>query len=122
MAVSMTDKLRLEVPVITEGTAPVLAQADAVLVRALNAVEVECLPENIPQHLVADISALHTVADSIYVRDLVVTEGVRIMTEPDHVVFSVTLSRAAEAEEVEEEVSADEVEVVGRGKKEEEEE
>jgi large subunit ribosomal protein L25 len=116
-AVSMTETLRLHVPVIHEGTALALTNADVVLVRNLDTVEVECLPQDIPNHLSANLSGLQTVEDAIYVKDLAVPPGVEIITDPDHVVFSLTLARAAaEEEEAPEAVEAGEVEVVAKGK------
>ncbi len=117
-AVSMTEKLRLNVAVIHEGTAPAMSNQDVVLVRNMDTVEVECLPGDIPQHLVADLSKLMSIHDEIAVKDLVVPSGIKILAEPDQVLFSLTMSRAA----VEEEVaptgvpSPDEVEVVAKGK------
>jgi large subunit ribosomal protein L25 len=116
-AVSMTEKLRLDVPIVPEGTAPAMANPDVVLVRAMDAVEIECLPTDIPSRLVADLSQLKNLHDEILVRDLAVPAGVKIMAAADHVVFSLTLSRAGTVEEVEAEAPApDEVEVVAKGK------
>lgn len=120
-AVSMTQKLRLDVPVEPHGVAPVTEDSDLVLVRVMNSVEIECLPADIPSHLTADMSKLKTVDDSILAGDLVMPEDVRLVTEPDQVVFAVTVSRAAVEEEeveeeLEEEIAPDEVEVIAKGK------
>ncbi len=115
--VSMTEKIRLHVPIEQRGAAPVLENPDIVLVRQMDTVEIECLPADIPAHLVADISRLVTLDDEVLVGHLEVPAGVRVLTEPDHVVFSVTPSRAAAVEEAEAaEVSPEEVEVVAKGK------
>jgi large subunit ribosomal protein L25 len=115
--VSMTQKLRLHVPLEQQGTAPVMSNPDMVLVRQLDTIEIECLPADIPGHLIADISTLKTVDDELLVSDLVLPPGVRLLTDPKHVVFSVTLSRAGlEEEAAEEVVVAEEVEVVAKGK------
>lgn len=115
--VSMTEKIRLHVPIEQEGTAPVLENPDIVLVRQMDTVEIECLPADIPAHLVADISRLVTLDDEVLVGHLQVPPGVRVLTEPDHVIFSVTPSRAAAVEEAEAaEVSPEEVKVVAKGK------
>ena len=122
LAVSMTEKVKLHVPVVHEGHAPVMTNLDMVLVRGLDNVEVECLPGDIPEHLVADLSTLLTVDDEILVKELKVPAGVKVLTDGDHVVYAVTLSRAG-AEEVAAEVetaSPDEVEVVTKRKPKEE--
>lgn len=121
LAVSMTKKVRLDVAVIHQGQAPVLADQDMVLVRVLDTVEIECLPGDIPEHLVADLTKLVTVDDEVLVKDLVAPSSVKVLTEGDHVVFSVTASRAAlEEEAAEEAASPAEVEVVTKRKPKEE--
>ena len=115
--VSMTEKLRLHIPIEQDGTAPVLSNPDMVLVRRMDTIEVECLPADIPAHLVADMSKLETVDDDLLVGDLRLPAGVRLMTDPTHIVFSVTMSRAAAEEEAAEAaVATEEVEVVAKGK------
>jgi large subunit ribosomal protein L25 len=122
LAVSMTEKVKLHVPVVHEGHAPVMTNLDMVLVRGLDHVEVECLPGDIPEHLVADLSTLLTVDDEILVKELKVPAGVKVLTEGDHVVYAVTLSRAGAVEEAvePETASPDEVEVVTKRKPKEE--
>jgi large subunit ribosomal protein L25 len=122
LAVSMTEKVKLHVPVVHEGQAPVMTNLDMVLVRGLDNVEVECLPGDIPEHLVADLSTLLTVDDEILVKELKVPAGVKVLTEGDHVVYAVTLSRAGAVEEAvePEAASPDEVEVVTKRKPKEE--
>ncbi len=123
MAVSMTEKIRMEVAVVPTGHGPILETPDAVLVRALDAVEIECLPGDIPEHLVADLSKLATLDDEVLVKDLAVPDGVKVLTDGSYVVYSVTLSRAGleeEAAEGAETPSADEVEVVTKRKPKEE--
>jgi large subunit ribosomal protein L25 len=119
LAVSLTEKLRVTVPVEQHGVAPVLTSGDFILVRVADNIEIECLPTDIPNHILADISKLETVNDEVLARDLVLPESVRLVTEPEHVIFAVAISRAAtEAEEtaVEGEEETTEVEVIAKGK------
>jgi large subunit ribosomal protein L25 len=122
LAVSMTEKVRLHVSVIHGGQAPILAKPDMVLVRLMDSIEVECLPGDIPEHMVADLSTLATVDDEVLVKDLKVPAGVKVLTEGDHVVFAITMSRAAVEEEaaVAEKPNPEEVEVVTKRKPKEE--
>lgn len=117
LAVSMTQKVRMEVRVVQEGVAPILSNQDMVLVRNMDTIMIECLPGDIPEHLVANLAKLVTMDDEVLVSDIVAPAGVKILTEGDHVVFAVTPSRAAvEEEEVTEAPKADEVEVVAKRK------
>jgi large subunit ribosomal protein L25 len=116
-AVSMTEKLRLHVPIIHEGDAPAMKlNGDLVLVRNLDAVEIECLPADIPNHLVADLTKLQSEDDEVLASDLTVPNGVKVLTAHDHVIFSLTLSRAGTLDETEEGAAAAEPEVVIKGK------
>ena len=123
LAVSMTEKVRVNVPVMAEGHPPaVTASGELVLVRSLDSVEVECLPGDIPEHILADMSTLQTVHDEIRVRELKAAQGVKVLNDPEQVVFAITMSRAAAVEEaLEGAPSAEDVEVVKKGKKDEDE-
>jgi large subunit ribosomal protein L25 len=123
LAVSMTELLRLEVPVVTEGTAPAMEIPGLVMTRVLDQVEIECLPGDIPSHLTVDLSKLQTIEDTIYVRDLVVPQGIRVLVDPDRVLISLTVAEAMAEEEAAEAEAEEvgEVEVIARGRREEEE-
>ncbi len=112
LQVSMREKLKVGVPLVLTGEAPVLDTAGAVVIQDLEQLEVECLPADIPSRIDVDVSGLLSAAQSIHVRDLRVPAGVTVLADPDVVVVSVTV-RVAE-EEAGEAVAADEVPVVGR--------
>jgi large subunit ribosomal protein L25 len=124
LEVSMTEVLRSQVYLEIVGISPAIRDLDGVLVTGMDEVEVECLPQNLPERIVVDISGLKEIGDGIYVRDLNVPEGVEILEESDTMVVLVTAQAAVEEEAApeEEEVLAEEPEVVERGRKEEEEE
>jgi large subunit ribosomal protein L25 len=122
LAVSMTERVRLHVPVVHVGHAPIMSNQDVVLVRGLDNVEIECLPGDIPEHLAADLSKLVGLDDELQVKDLIVPAGVKVLTDPEHNIFAVTLSRAAAEEEpaAAEAAAPAEVEVVTKRKPKEE--
>lgn len=125
LAVSMTEELRSQVFLDVIGVSPAISEFDGVLVKGLDEVEVECLPQDLPERIVVDISGLNEIGDGIYVRDLSIPEGVKILDDPDTMVILVTAQAAVEEEEVveeEEEVLEEEPEILERGRKEEEEE
>ena len=88
----------------------------------VRAVEVECLPGDIPPVIEVDVTLLD-IGDSLRVRDLKVSPEVKVITHPEEIVVSViSPAREEVVETEEEEVSPEEVEVVGEKKEEEEEE
>jgi large subunit ribosomal protein L25 len=124
LAVSMTEKLRSQVYIEIVGLAPAIKDFSGVLVTGFDEVEVECLPQDLPERLVVDVSGLAKIGDGIYVRDLAVPEGVKILEEPDTMVALIAAQAAVEEEvaPVVEEVVTEEPEVIEHGKIEEEEE
>jgi large subunit ribosomal protein L25 len=122
--VSMTETLRTKVGVQLIGEAPVIDAFDAIIINGLEELEVECLPQDLPERIVVDISTLANVGDAIYVRDIKVSGKVEILDDMDEMIV---LAASTYEEEVEEEVEEitegdEEPEVIERGKKEEDEE
>lgn len=124
LAVSMTEKLRSQVYLEIVGLAPAIKDFSGVLVTGFDEVEVECLPQDLPERIVVNVSGLAKIGDGIYVRDLAVPAGVKILEEPDTMVALIAAQAAVEEEVVPvvEEGIEEEPEVVEHGKKEEEEE
>jgi large subunit ribosomal protein L25 len=96
--VSLTEKMTVPVPIALTGTAPV-TDLDGIVVQALDRVDVECLPGDIPQHIEADISGMAGFDAQIHVRDLPVPGNVTVLTDGDLLVASVTRQTAVEEEE-----------------------
>jgi large subunit ribosomal protein L25 len=98
LVVSLTEKVRAEVSVIMEGKAPVVANSGGLLVTNLERVEVESLPQDLPQHFVIDVSGLVDFGDGIHVRDLNVPANVTVLTDADELIV-VASAPVSEAEE-----------------------
>jgi large subunit ribosomal protein L25 len=122
MAVSMTEKIKVQVPVVLVGESPAVQRGEGVLVHAINNVEIECLPGDLIDAIRVDVSMLDKVDAQIVVRDLKAFAGVEILAEPDEMVVRVTPVREEKVEEVVPVAAeaAAEVEVIEKGKKEEE--
>jgi large subunit ribosomal protein L25 len=117
-ALSLTEKTHVKVGIELTGIAPAVKAYGAVLVTPLTELEVECLPQEMPERVVVDISGLAEIGDAIHVKDLNLPGEVEILTDPDEVIVSATAARAEEVAPVAEEEAA-EPEVVKGGKKEE---
>ena len=101
-AVNMRQKVTTTVPVHFEGEAPGL-KTGGVFMHNVQHINVEALPDELPEFLIADISTLE-VGDNIHVRDLVVPAGVTVLDAEDEIVASV-VPPAKEEEVVEEEAA-----------------
>jgi large subunit ribosomal protein L25 len=118
--VSMTEKLRTSVGIELVGTAPAVKDFNAILINGLDELEVECLPQDLPERIVVDISGLTKIGDGIHVRDIHVSDKVEILDEADEMIVLATAAHEEAAEEVAVGEGAEEPEVIERGKKEEE--
>jgi large subunit ribosomal protein L25 len=123
LAVSMSEKLRSQVYIEIVGLSPAIKDFNGVLMTGMDEIEVECLPKDLPERIVVDVSKLVKIGDGIYVHDLAIPEGVKVLEDPETMVALIT-SQAAEEEVAPaiEEAVGEEPEVIEHGKKEEEEE
>jgi large subunit ribosomal protein L25 len=118
--VSMTEKLRTNVGLEFQGESPAVKELMGVLVTVMESLEVECLPQDLPNQIVADLSTLEEIGDSLYVRDISLPPNVELISDIDGLVVVISPPAAEEIEEVEEvEITEEEPEVIERGKEEE---
>lgn len=103
--VTTDEVLRANVPIVLEGN-PEGAKFGGVLEQVAYEVEVECLPLDLPQHLVVDVSHLG-LNESITVGDIQLPEGVKVHTAAEGTVASVKSIREEVAvEEADEDLVA----------------
>ncbi|HZU86261.1 MAG TPA: 50S ribosomal protein L25 [Anaerolineaceae bacterium] len=117
--VSLTEKIRAKVGIQVIGLAPAVKDFNGVLVNGIGEIEVEALPQDLPERITIDTSKLNRIGDGIYVRDLPAMDKVEILSDPDEMLVIITGSAEEAVEEVA--VAVEEPEVIEKGKKEEEE-
>jgi large subunit ribosomal protein L25 len=103
--ISMTEKVTTKVGIELTGTAPAVKEFSAVIVTVLNELEVECMPQDLPARVVIDISGLTEVGAGIHVRDIFISDQVKILDNPDE---TIVVASATRAEKVVEEAPAEE--------------
>jgi large subunit ribosomal protein L25 len=94
-------------------------KAGNILVKVMDEIEVEALPENLPHSLEVDLSIMLTIEDSVKVSDIKVPANVTVKAESDEVVAAV-VAPEEEKEDTGPINVAEMVEVEKKGKKEEE--
>jgi large subunit ribosomal protein L25 len=103
LRISMEARLKVHVPVETRGEPIGVKQQGGTLELVQRDVEVECLPGDIPDEFVVDVSEL-VIGKGIRVSDLQVdTTRVKILAEPDQVLVHVVPPRKVEEEKPAEE-------------------
>ena len=105
-ALSMTTVMRAAVPIHVIGEAPAVAEFDGLVMNNLEAIDVECLPDDLPPRLDVDISELRELHASVHVRDLTIPSGVTVLTPEDTTVVTI-LPPQLEPEEPEAEEAAE---------------
>jgi large subunit ribosomal protein L25 len=101
----------------------------AVVVTGISELEIECLPQDMPERIEVDATVLVDMESAIYVRDLDLPDTYDVLTDPDELIAGVTYVTIEEEEEEEEEegelaelLDEDvEPEVIEKGKREDEE-
>lgn len=90
LRVRADQEIDAEVQLEFTGEAPVVKEQGGVLVMTLNAIEVRCLPSQLPEKITVDLSSLNDFSDSIHVKDIPVPSGVQVLTSEESVAVSVT--------------------------------
>ena len=108
-AVSMDQMIEAEVPLEPTGTAERVKTFGGLLEQSLRALEIECLPKDLPDVITVDVSHLN-IGDAIHVREISLPEGVTTRVPADLTVFSVLAPVVEEAPAAE--VAATEPEVI----------
>lgn len=96
--VSMTHELRAEVPLVLVGEAPAAKRLDAMILREMDRLPVECLPNDLPLEIEVNIETLAEVDDAIHVRDLVLPPRVTTPVDPDEIVVHALAPKLMAAE------------------------
>lgn len=116
-AISLTETIRAEVSLHFHGLAPAIKEFSAAIVNNMEHVEVEALPNDLPERIEVDLSVLVKIGDAIHVRDLVIPSGVTLLSDVDDMVAVATATHEEAAEVLPEVIEPD---VIEKGKKEEE--
>ncbi len=117
--IDLTRKLRLHIPIHVTGEAKGVKQQGGVLDVVTKSVEIECIPDDIPDQFDIDVTEL-MIGNAIRVAGLPVKEGIRILTAGDAVIAHVVGIKEETAAEPAAAAAVAEPEVAKKGKKEEE--
>ncbi len=124
--VAMDKLLQVMIPIVVQGEPTGVKQQGGVLEHIRREIEIECLPGDIPENVVIDVSEL-MLHQGVRVRDLVTNPKWKPVSDPDLMLVHVIMPKAEEAPAPAEAAAAAatatpaEPEVIKKGKKEEEE-
>jgi large subunit ribosomal protein L25 len=104
--INKSEKIRMAVPIVLVGDAPVLKLKNNIIEQIMTELEVECLPGDLPPQIDVDLSVLVEINQAVFVRDLRLKEGIAISASPEQIIVKVSTI----AEEKEEAAPVAEVE------------
>lgn len=119
---NLKEEIEVMVPLVFKGEAPAVKELAGTLVKHIHEIEVKALPQNLPHEIPVDVNSLTNLEDNISIKELILSQGVKIDRDPEDLVASVVSPEKVEEElekPVEEKV--EEVERVEEKKEEKEE-
>lgn len=105
LAVEADEKVAIEVEVILKGLPIGVDKRGGTLVKTRSSVEIACLPNDIPEYLVLDVSALD-VGDALHIGDANLPEKFSLVTPARTTVATVSASRETIKQMIEEKKAA----------------
>jgi len=95
-AVSRDHAITAVIPVEPIGEANGVKNFGGLLEQNLRTLEIECLPQDLPEIISVDVSALN-IGDAIHIKDIKLPEGVKATHDPELTVFIVAAPKVEEA-------------------------
>lgn len=115
-AVSLTEKIKANVPLELTGESPAVTNNIGLLLQPIDEVEVEALPTDLPEQITVDVAGLAEIDQQITVGELPAPKGVEILTDKEEVVVKVAPLVSEEAQkEAEEEAAKEAAEAAAEG-------
>jgi large subunit ribosomal protein L25 len=94
--VRMDEEIETEVELEYVGEAPAVKELGGVLVKNIDAIEVKCLPADLPSSITVDISSLKTFEDRITLGDLNISKKIELSIDLETVIALVSEPRSEE--------------------------
>ena len=118
--IDLSKNLKVKVPIATHGDPKGVKTQGGLLEILTREVEVECLPSNIPDHIVVEVGELE-LGQAVRVRDLPATDQYRVVSDLERILAHVIIIKHEEPKPAEaavegEAVVAAEPEVIKKGK------
>lgn len=98
--VNLKEKVKSAMPLEIVGEPKAVTEKIGLLMNILSEIEVEALPEDLPEHIEVNVEHLAAVDDQITVADLKVPAGVEVLTDATQVVSKIDELVSKEAQEL----------------------
>jgi len=115
LQISLREKVKADVPLHLVGLAPAVDTLGGILMHGLDHVSVEALPTEVPSFIEVDVTSLAEINQALHVSDVLVPDGVIILTDVEQVIAKVAPPAVEPEPEVAEEAEAVEGEAAEEG-------
>jgi large subunit ribosomal protein L25 len=125
-SVDLLAKIKIDVPIHFVGESPAVAARKGILITGPTMLTIETLPSHLLSQIEVDLSGLNEIGDAVHVRDLSLDADITILNDMEEMIARISQTSAARSEEDEAAEAAEagvgEVEIIKKGKEDEEEE
>lgn len=98
LAVDQSQRISVEVPIVMEGTSPVVAAREGILITGRSSLTLEVFPSDIRDRIIIDLSKLEELGAEVLVRDLTFGENVTVHNDPNEMLAKIVQPAAARAD------------------------
>jgi large subunit ribosomal protein L25 len=91
--VDMAKKIKADIPLVFVGDAPAMKKKNVSLLHLMDTLQIEALPDHLPHNLSVDISKLQEIDEAVFVKDIPLTEGITLLSDPEQIVIKVSEAR-----------------------------
>lgn len=84
-------KIRTHIPIEFIGEAPAVKNLGGILVKNMNEIEVEATSQDLPHNFMVDVSILDNLDSKICLKDLKISDKIKIFASPDTVIAAIVL-------------------------------
>jgi len=91
-------EVEVMVPIIFEGESKAVKELGGTLVKNISELKIKAKPQNLPKEIKVNIAKLDSFTDNILIKDLEISEGVRILKDPQEIVALVVPPEKIEEE------------------------
>ena len=110
--VKATEKIKVDVPLVFVGEAPVLKKVkNSSVFHLIDSLHIEALPDDLPHSFEVDVSHLEELDQTIHIKDIPLGSGITLLSDPEQMVVK-TAEAKKEVEVVPEVVEAEVTEEV----------
>ncbi len=100
--IQMDKEMQTKIPLVFIGESRAIKEMGGTLIKSLEELEIVCLPIDLISALKVNLEVLETFDDVIHVKDINIPEKIKVLTDLDQVVASVTIIKVEIKEELKE--------------------